>query len=152
MSALNEICSKVFVFTFFMVVFIFSANFANGLMYCAIFAVTILQKKYVGMLDVFIISIFWDIYSCSFIGITFVSAIAFFAITKKYRMTFRNFPNSIGYLLMSLCFSKSVVFALVNLIGYRFDINSNFMQILFALLIYTVYYFRVIMLEENSDA
>jgi hypothetical protein len=150
MPILGKIWLHVLTFAFFAIISLFSVNFAHGLIYCLVFASAISRKKYVKQLDVFLASMFVDVYSHAFVGITFVSVVLFFLVARKYRMAFRNFQISIGYLFVALCFCKLLTFLAVSLLGYNFDIRSNFMQILWALLIYTIYYFKMIAREDSS--
>ncbi|MDR1334136.1 MAG: hypothetical protein LBJ71_02875 [Holosporaceae bacterium] len=150
MSSLKKIWQHAFIFVFFAATSLFSINFAHGLIYCVVFATIISRKKYVELLDVFLASLFLDIYSQAFVGVTFISVVLFYLIARKYRMAFRNFQISMGYFFMALCSCKLFAFLLVNLLGYSFDVRSNFIQVLWALLIYTIYYFKIIVSEDSN--
>jgi uncharacterized membrane protein YvlD (DUF360 family) len=104
-------------------------------MYCTIF-IAITSRKKISPADIFIVSVFIDIYSCAFVGITFISATIFFIITRKFRALLQNFYINVWYLFISLCCCKFIIFLLISLMKYSFDIRSNFVQILWTSAIY----------------
>jgi hypothetical protein len=139
MHSLKKTFFQLIIFVFFAIISVISINFATGLMYCAIFIPNIFKKT--SNYTIFFISLFLDIYSFAFIGITFASAIIFYLLSSKIKFALQSFIIKFGYFLLFLCFCKIIIFLFISLLGYQFDISSHISQISFALLSYTIYHF-----------
>jgi hypothetical protein len=149
MKMIGQLC---LIFATFIFVSFFSMNMANGLMYPAIFVSNLSRKKYMDPLTILLISIFLDIYSFAFVGISQSAIAVFYILSSKYRPAFPNFKINAGYLFLFLCCSKLLSFVMVNFLGYGYDISSNGMQIFWALLIYWIYYFSQNIYDGMSNA
>jgi cell shape-determining protein MreD len=129
------------IFVFFVTLYSSFANFANGLMYFGIFISNFSRKKYVNYSTVFLISIFWDIYSFAFIGISSILLATFYFLSSRFSPVFQHFKLNMGYLFLFLCCTKLFSFILINFLGYHYDVFSHWTQIFWAMLVYAAYYF-----------
>jgi hypothetical protein len=148
---IQNISEQVKVFVFFLLVYLFFTNLAFGAMFSLIFVSNFCRKKYINYPTIFLISIFWDIYSSAFVGISCVTFAIFYFLTHKCKLAFQNFKINIGYLFLFLCCSKLLMFILINFLGYNYDILSHCTQISWSLLIYAVYYFTCVAVKDIYD-
>jgi hypothetical protein len=68
-------------------------------------------------------------------------------LSSKITSTLQNFTVNVGYFFVFLCFCKIIAFVLINSMGYTFDMSAHSMQILFALLTYTIHYFCELLMK-----
>jgi hypothetical protein len=125
---------------FLIITSFFFTGLAEGLMYFVVFASNFYKKK-CDPLIIFPISVFWDVYSYSFVGISLAQLMIFYFFSRKYRPAFQNFKINTGCLFLFLCCTKLLSFVLVSFLGYGYDVRSNGMQIFYTLLIHSIYYF-----------
>ena len=150
-SFLGIVANPMILVSFILIAF-FSINFANGLAYSAIFISNLSRKKYIDLLTIFLVSVFWDIYSFAFIGINQITMVIFYILSSRYRPAFPNFKINTGYLFLFLCYAKLLSLIIINFLGYSYDTHSNVMQIFWSLLVYWTYYFSRIIRDGVSDA
>jgi hypothetical protein len=135
--------SKLILIFFIITSFLFT-GLTEGLMYFETFVSNFYKKKYNSSI-VFLISIFWDIYSYAFVGISLVQLAVFYFLSRRYRIVFQSFKINTGYLFLFLCCAKLFSFMLVSFLGYSYDVRLNSVQIFYVLLIHSIYcFFRAI--------
>jgi hypothetical protein len=138
MSALKQIYFQIAIFIFFVAISLISVNFAVGLIYCLVFVSGVFRKEYAHRFIVFFIALFLDLRLFAPAGITPVLIAVLYALSRKFKISLQNFGINVAYLFASLCLCKLVLFALVKLMGYHFDMFSNMMQVFWTLWIYAV--------------
>ncbi len=121
---------------------LFSTNFADSVCYVFIFISVLSLKVNLEVTDIGILSIFADVFSHRFIGISFVAYVSVYLLTIKYRTALRNFHSRerIYYFLLILCCMKFVVFSFVILMGGKFNFVEHLMQIVYSIALITGYY------------
>jgi hypothetical protein len=139
MRGLEQAHSQGLIFAVGAIASFFSVDFAIGLIYCLAFISAF--ERHINLPTLFAVSIFADVYSSAVVGATFLSVAIIRTLARRLKLTFQNFAISVGYLLLSLLVCKLVSLALVGLMGYRFHMFSHFMQIFWALFIYTIHRF-----------
>jgi hypothetical protein len=130
------------IFIFFIFTAFLSVNFAHGLLYSMIFTPEFSRK--INYWTVFFISLFLDVYSFAFVGITSIATVILYIFARRFRSAFQNFGISFGYFFLSLVSCKIALFSLINLLGYNFNMHSNLTQMSWALLVHTICYFMQI--------
>jgi len=144
--------SQGLIFAIFVVVACISANLAYGLIYGLVFICVVVRKQYVYPVTVFLTSLFLDMCSFSFVGITALPLLVFYLLVDKYKTFLQNFKISMASLLAFLCACKFVSFVLVSMLGYSFDVVSHLKQVVAAVWIYVVYCFIQKNKEVHIDA
>lgn len=133
---------------FLIVISFLFTGLTEGLMYFGIFVSNFYKKKYIDPLIIFLISIFWDVYSYAFVGISPAQLVVFYFLSRQYRPAFQSFKINTGRLFLFLCCAKLLSFMLVSFLGYNYDVCSNGIQIFYALLIHSIYRFFCITRES----
>jgi cell shape-determining protein MreD len=135
------ISSLITLFSFVSLSFI-SVHGAICVFYCFVFASDIGERDDEKFFTIFVMSLFLDIYTSGFIGMSFMSIIIILIIESTFRTILRNISIFLRtcYFFLVLCISKTVSFVIIFISGNQIDLLEHISQIFLAAATFCAYH------------
>jgi hypothetical protein len=129
------------IFFSFVILFFVSISFAECLLYCYIF--TLYGENSAKSAIIFAISLFFDIYTAQFIGVSFLTFMVIPLINSELRSTLLYVSDifKIYYFFLLLCFCKLVSFAVAIIFNKGFDFYGHISRVFLTIAVFCVYCF-----------
>lgn len=134
MSRLEKI-----VFVFLSASLFFSANTGRAFLYSCCLVNIFEQKRF--FLFCGVVSVFFDIYHSTFVGITFLSLVVIVLILKKFESILANLyiGTRLYYLFMIVCVAELVGCLFIVLLNGRLHLYSHLLVVLKSIFFYYVF-------------